>query len=124
MPIKKNSYNNDGININKDIKSLSLSSNKSSILSSPDKYLISSSPHLKIKPFINKNKNKSLTQICQEWYQNKLNNPLNPINPITEYTVKQNGPKYRELEKICKRSLNYSYVDIEKELKDRIEFSY
>ena len=102
MPIKKNSYNNDGININKDIKSLSLSSNKSSILSSPDKYLISSSPHLKIKPFINKNKNKSLTQICQEWYQNKLNNPLNPINPYTEYTVKKNGPKYRELEKICK----------------------
>lgn len=102
MPIKKNSYNNDGININKDIKSLSLSSNKSSILSSPDKSIISSSPHLKIKPFINKNKNKSLTQICQEWYQNKLNNPLNPINPYTEYTVKKNGPKYRELEKICK----------------------
>lgn len=48
------------------------------------------------------NKKKSLTQICQEWYQNKLNNPLNPINPITEYTVKQNGPKYRELEKMCK----------------------
>ena len=48
------------------------------------------------------NKKKSLTQICQEWYQNKLNNPLNPINPQTEYTVKQNGPKYRELEKLCK----------------------
>ena len=48
------------------------------------------------------NKKKPLIQICQEWYQNKLNNPLNPINPLTEYTVKQNGPKYRELEKLCK----------------------
>lgn len=48
------------------------------------------------------NKKKPLIQICQEWYQNKLNNPLNPINPQTEYAVKQNGPKYRELEKLCK----------------------
>ena len=37
------------------------------------------------------NKKKPLIQICQEWYQNKLNNPLNPINPQTEYAVKQNG---------------------------------
>ena len=29
-----------------------------------------------------------------------------------------------DLEKICKRALNYSYIDIEKELKDRIKFSY
>ena len=35
------------------------------------------------------NKRKTLAQICQEWYQNKLNNPLNPINPQTEYAVKQ-----------------------------------
>lgn len=29
-----------------------------------------------------------------------------------------------DLEKICNRALNYSYIDIEKELKDRIDFSY
>jgi transposase len=29
-----------------------------------------------------------------------------------------------DLEKICNRALNYSYIDIEKELKDRIEFFY
>lgn len=28
------------------------------------------------------------------------------------------------LQKICERSLNYSYIDIEKELKDRIIFTY
>jgi hypothetical protein len=56
------------------------------------------------KPLINKSNNKkSLTRICQEWHQNKLNNPLNPINPLTDYTVKQNGPKYRELENLCKK---------------------
>ena len=29
-----------------------------------------------------------------------------------------------DLEKICKRALNYSYIDIQKELKDRIKFIY
>jgi hypothetical protein len=110
MPIKKNTSNNDGINIKKDIKSLSLSSNSpisssNSPISSSNSPISSSNSPIsssknKIKPFINKQK--SLTRICQEWHQNKLNNPLNPINPYTEYTVKKNGPKYRELEKLCK----------------------
>ena len=29
-----------------------------------------------------------------------------------------------DLERIFKRAPNYSYIDIDKELKDRIEFSY
>ena len=116
MPIKKNTSNNDGINIKKDIKSLSLSSNSS--ISSPDKSPISSPQQPKIKPFINKQK--SLTQICQEWHQNKLNNPLNPINPYTEYTVKKNGPKYRELEKLCKTvKINDNIIDNQNKYKKK-----
>ena len=80
MPIKKNNSSSD------------ISSNIS------DKSDISSVKSLKNK----KNNKKSLTFICKTWYQNKLNNPLNPINPETGYAVKQNGPKYRQLDKLCK----------------------
>ena len=84
MPLKKNKLSSD------------LSSNSNISLSHKSDI----SP---IKKSLKNNKKKSLIQICQEWYQNKLNNPLNPINPLTDYTVKQNGPKYRELENLCKK---------------------
>jgi len=128
MPIKKNTSNNDGINIKKDIKSLSLSSNSpisssNSPISSSNSPISSSNSPIsssknKIKPFINKPK--SLTLICQEWHQNKLNNPLNPINPYTEYTVKKNGPKYRELEKLCKTvKINDNIIDNQNKYKKK-----
>ena len=56
----------------------------------------------------------------------KLNNyqPNNLFFVISNSIEVFNAIYKSQLEKICKRSLNYSYVDIEKELKDRIEFSY
>ena len=43
---------------------------------------------------------------------------------IQNYILIFNAIYNCDLERICKRALNYSYIDIEKELKDRIEFSY
>ena len=56
----------------------------------------------------------------------KLNNyqPNNLFFVISNSIEVFNAIYKSQLEKICKRSLNYSYVDIEKEVKDRIEFSY
>ena len=78
MPIKKMNSSSDISSLNSDISSI------------------------KSMKIVKNNKKKSLTQICQEWHQNKLKDPLNPINPETGYSVKQNGPKYRTLDKLCK----------------------
>ena len=87
-------------------------------------------------------KNKEVLNLITNSNNNYLFTPpyspnLNPIKSIYRKDLKLNNYQpnnlfievfnaiYKsQLEKICKRSLNYSYVDIEKELKDRIKFSY
>jgi hypothetical protein len=50
---------------------------------------------------------KSVTfdDICQKWKHIKKNNPEDKlINPLTKKAIKLNGPKYKELEKLCKKT--------------------
>uniref|UniRef100_A0A6C0LGE8 2-cysteine adaptor domain-containing protein n=1 Tax=viral metagenome TaxID=1070528 RepID=A0A6C0LGE8_9ZZZZ len=55
----------------------------------------------------NSKKEKSVTydDICQKWkYIKKHNGEDNLINPLTNKPIKFNGPKYTELNKLCKKT--------------------
>ena len=55
----------------------------------------------------NSKKEKSVTydDICQKWkYIKKHNKEDNLINPLTNKPIKFNGPKYTELNKLCKKT--------------------
>ena len=54
----------------------------------------------------NTKKEKSVTfdDICEKWNEIKKNSPNNLINPLTKKPIKLNGPKYKELNKLCKKT--------------------
>jgi len=42
----------------------------------------------------------NIQELCEKWKINKT------INPITNRKIKENGPKYKELEKLCEKKID------------------
>ena len=46
-------------------------------------------------------KTKITKKLCEIWEENKKINPLKPKNPITDYSISNTSPIYKELDKVC-----------------------
>ena len=88
-----------------DIKSFSKSSSSSNDITSSSK---SSSS----KKSSSSSLDEKQIEICKKWSKIKLLYPDKLFNPITEYNIKLNGPKYKELEELCKK-FKYSKKDLD-----------
>ncbi len=84
-----------------------------------------------IKSFKSSSSNNSIVEInldeinlCKKWHKIKLEYPKKLFNPITNYNIKKYGPKYNELEKLCKKynftSNELKEINIERNKKSKL----